>query len=62
MQNWVRAETNGMLYLQPHLQEELQQKVRDEQRNRWDSWARWVPILFGLIGALTGLVSVFRHP
>ena len=34
--------------------------IRTEQRERRERWVWWIPIVFGLIGALTGLVSVFK--
>ena len=40
----------------------LRSLIRREQRERRERWGWLIPVIFGLIGAITGLASVLRHP
>jgi len=37
----------------------LRREIRAEQKERFDTYARWITLIVGLIGAATGLVSVW---
>jgi hypothetical protein len=39
---------------------ELRDVIRGERRARREQLLWWVPLVFGLLGALTGLIAVFR--
>ena len=40
----------------------LRADIRREQRERRERWGWLIPVVFGLIGAITGLVSVLNRP
>jgi hypothetical protein len=61
VQHWVQSKISGRFWLTPKSMVDLRALIRAEQKDRWDFWSRWVPIVFGLIGATTGLVSMLRR-
>jgi hypothetical protein len=51
-------------YLEDDTERELRRRVwkaeREHRKERREEWAFWITITLGLLGALTGLVSVWK--
>ncbi len=62
--NWVRGSATGRWLLKGAGRRLIQKQIRDERKSRFEERTRWlallISLLVGLIGALTGLVSVLR--
>jgi len=56
-QFWRRDQTGRFWYLKPEAELELRRAVRDARRQ---SVIFWISIVFGFLGLLIGLVSVWR--
>ena len=59
---WRRSDvTPNLVVLTQSGRAELRNAIREEKRERRESWLWPVSIVFGLIGALTGLASILGH-
>jgi len=54
--NWYYGATEVLLKDEALLK--LRREVRAEQKERFDSYARWITLIIGLVGGTTGLISV----
>lgn len=52
--------TGKRTFLSPKGIAELRTAIRQEKRERRENIQRWIAILIGLIGALTGLIAVLK--
>ncbi len=59
--NWQRGTFTGLWYLTSEGLSKLRSSIRAERRERRDAAAFWIAVLTGLIGALTGLIAVWRR-
>jgi hypothetical protein len=57
-ENWKRLSGSNRYFLVAAARHALRQDVNAAERARREIWTWWVPIGFGAIGALTGLISV----
>jgi len=57
---WSRSDTTGRYYLSDNARHELRTLLDAANKSRREALIWWVPIIFGLIGAITGLASVFK--
>ena len=55
---WGRGTTFEGRFLTDLGVRSLRTQIRAEQRERYESWSRWIVLAIGLIGAVTGLVAV----
>ena len=55
---WERGNTFEGRFLTDLGVSKLRAAIRAEQRERYESWYRWIVLLIGLIGAASGLVAV----
>ncbi|MFQ6027302.1 MAG: hypothetical protein ACE5Q6_07400 [Dehalococcoidia bacterium] len=55
---WERGQTFPGRFLTDLGVSNLRAAIRAEQRERYESWSRWIALTIGLIGAATGLVAV----
>jgi hypothetical protein len=55
-QGWSRSSlVPNAIYLNEERRLALLKAIRTERRERWDRWVWWIPLVTGLIVALTGL-------
>jgi hypothetical protein len=59
--NWSMGINSGVISLTREGRRIVRDSIAREKQSRRAWWAWWMPLVFGLIGAVTGLVSVFRH-
>ncbi|MCY1522713.1 hypothetical protein D9M68_575780 [compost metagenome] len=57
---WERTTHTGEFFLTRQAMKELRQSIREEEKARREGLVTWTAALVGLIGALTGLVSVWK--
>ena len=57
--NWYYGATEVLLKDEAMLK--LRREVRAEQKERFESYARWIMLIIGLIGTTTGLISVLQR-
>lgn len=57
---WERSQYNGNYRLTNEGIRQLRSEIRKERKERTDLLTRWISILIGLIGAITGLVAVIN--
>jgi hypothetical protein len=57
---WDRSDMTGRYYLSHDARHKLRSLVDAANKSRREALIWWVPIIFGLIGAITGLASVFK--
>lgn len=55
---WQPSPTTRIPCLTAKGRNELRTLIRKEKRARYEEWATWIPLLIGLIGAVTGLLAV----
>lgn len=58
---WKNLETLARKGLTPKGEMELRSAIRKEQQARRAGLAFWIPIIFGLIGLITGLIAVIKN-
>jgi len=56
--NWEISRPANEALLKPQAMINLRREVRREQKESRDGYIRWITVVVGLVGALTGLVSV----
>lgn len=59
--NWGVGFNSGIVSLTREGRHAVRCAITQEKRERREWWAWWIPLLFGSIGAITGLVSAWRH-
>lgn len=57
---WEQSNVTGKWQLTSEGMRELRQLIRTEQKESTELFARWITIIVGLIGALTGLVAIIK--
>jgi len=55
---WEQNHTTGAYYLTAKSRADLRSLIRQEKRERFEYWGRWVVLITGLLGTATGLVAV----
>lgn len=55
---WESNRQTGNYYLTDNGQSEFCRSIRKAERERYDEWARWALLAIGLLGMLTGFLSV----
>jgi len=55
---WEKGETGRMLFT-PAAREDLRKAVREVRKEQREAAMFWISVLFGMIGALTGLIAVW---
>lgn len=58
---WERSRYNGKYRLTNEGIRQLRSEIRKERKERTELLARWISILIGLLGAITGLVAVIKN-
>jgi hypothetical protein len=58
---WIRGPDSGRWYLKPEGFSEIRALIRGECKERREALMAWATIIIGIIGALTGLVAVWRR-
>lgn len=63
-EKWTQSEVTGRYRLSNEARHDLRALVEAAAKAKRESWTWWVPIIFGLIGAITGLMAVWEkaHP
>jgi hypothetical protein len=59
-ENWTQSEFTGKYRLSDHARHVLREKIALAMKEQREKWTWWIPIIFGLIGSLTGFLSVMR--
>lgn len=54
---WVRSDISRRFHLSNAAASDLRSAIRKEQRERSELVFRWLPILFGVIGAIAGAIG-----
>lgn len=57
---WEQSEETGRWRLSQGTLSELKKAIHHEQKYRREYWQGWLALLVGLIGALTGLLAVWK--
>ncbi len=57
---WEQSNVTGKWQLTNEGMRELRQNIRTEQKESTELLARWITVIIGLIGALTGLVAIIK--
>lgn len=60
-EHWVLGRVTGTYYLKDEARWGLLNKIRAEKNERRTPFITWITLLIGLVGALTGLVSVLHE-
>lgn len=63
-QNWIESIIYpGTWRLRPEQMAELKVRIRDEQKARWEAWARWLPIMNALValGSIAVAILALIH-
>lgn len=58
---WESGHYTGRWYLTNKGIAELRSLIRKDRKERMEIFSYWVAILFGLIGAITGLIAVIKR-
>lgn len=56
--DWEESLTNGSVRLTAHALHELRKSIREETKSRREQWMIWFSLIFGAIGAVSGLVAL----
>lgn len=59
--NWSVGFNSGIISLTSEGRRAVRDAIVREKQSRRDWWAWWIPLAFGLIGSITGLLSTLRH-
>lgn len=59
--SWASTEDGSRNYLTYAGRLALRERIRPLKDDDFQEWSRWVPIIFGLIGALTGLFAILHR-
>jgi hypothetical protein len=59
--NWSIGSNSGIVSLTSEGRRVVRDAIMREKQSRREWWAWWIPLLFGLIGSITGLLSALRH-
>lgn len=57
-EHWYRSPMDGSFALTRRGRDYLDDSIWKKQERKYNRWARWVTLAIGLVGALTGLISV----
>jgi hypothetical protein len=57
---WEQSQLTGKWHLTSEGIRKLRGEIRTEKKERTDLLSRWIAIIIGLIGAITGLVAVIK--
>jgi hypothetical protein len=57
-EHWYRSPADGNFVLNEHGRDLVEDLIWKKEERGHNRWSRWVTLAIGLIGALTGLVSV----
>jgi hypothetical protein len=57
-EHWYRRPTDGRFVLTQHGRDHVGDLIWKKEERGYNRWSRWVTLAIGLIGTLTGLVSV----
>ena len=58
---WEQGQYTGKWYLTKKGITELQSLIRKDGKEKREMFSYWISILFGLIGAITGLIAVIKR-
>lgn len=58
---WKQGQYTGKWYLTNKGITELQSLIRKDGKEKREMFSYWISILFGLIGAITGLIAVIKR-
>lgn len=59
-ETWIRSNCYCQWYLTDHGFMEVRKLIRQEKKERREVVAFWFALIFGLIGAITGLIAVIK--
>ena len=59
-ESWENGYKPNTIFLSVKARAQLRSEIRKERRERWDWITRIITLLVGLIGAITGLISVWK--